>query len=72
MAWAAPASALSPESHRRLCTAPGVSTGSPARSSAWRATFQPAVLATGTAVLADADDAGVPENRYLYKVRLTR
>lgn len=38
----------------------------------WRATFQPAVLATGTAVLADADDAEAADNRYLYKVRLTR
>lgn len=38
----------------------------------WRATFQPAVLASGTAVLAGADDAEVPDNRYLYKIRLTR
>ena len=40
MACEAAASALSPEPHNRLCTAPGVSTGSPASSSAWRATLR--------------------------------
>ena len=40
MACAAPTSALRPEPHSRLCTAPGVSTGRPASSSAWRATLR--------------------------------
>lgn len=44
----------------------------PTDNGGWQATFQPAVLATGTAVLADVDDADVADNRYLYKVRLTR
>jgi len=44
----------------------------PTGDGGWQATFQPAVLATGTAVLADAGDGVAPEGRYLYKVRLTR
>ena len=51
MACAAPTSALRPEPHSRLCTAPGVSTGRPASSSAWRATLRlssPAWLAQPT------------------------
>jgi hypothetical protein len=44
----------------------------PTGDGGWRATFQPAVLATGTALLADAGDDAAPQNRYLYKVRLTR
>ena len=44
----------------------------PVGDGGWQATFQPAVLATGTADLADAGDDATPTNRYLYKVRLTR
>ncbi len=40
IAWAASAIALMPEAHRRFTVSPGIASGSPARSTAMRATLR--------------------------------